>query len=672
MIVTVCAAGCTYASLATAAQRVPAGTTIVVRGKTRGGVTIERPMTIRGSAGAAIEMGDSGIIVRAPHVTIEGLRFSGYGLNDPSGQHAAVVLTARDDVVRGNSFQADAFAVTLVRADGAAVENNTFNGLENSQPQVAGDSLHLWYSSSVRVSANTFENGRDILISYSPRLVFSGNVVRTSRYGLHDMFSDGMRVRGNLFENDEIGTNFMYAKDLDVSGNIFRANHGAAGYGIGLEDVDSSRINGNRFEQNRVALNSVDSPSEPGASDDVQGNVFTHNGSALALQSDPHALRILANAFVDNLEDVAVSGGGTAAGVMWTHAGRGNYWSSYAGYDRDGDGIGDISYAPQPAFDTLTDAHPELEMFRYSPAALAVQFAARTLPQVAAQPKFTDSAPLMTPPRVPGTMTGAAPNPFTALLALLAAVPLAAMRGAGRASMRRSLARARALQTDDLALDAAGARKLYAGDRGMKDATLSVRAGEAVALWGPNGAGKTTFFRCVLGERLDAGSLRVFGRAPSAEDREARSVIGYAPQYLPDFDARVGELAEMVAAIRGVCSTEAERVLDLVQLGSERMRFVNELSGGMRQRLSIALALIGDPPLLLLDEPTAGLDRRSRETVVAVLKKERARGKTLVLTSHLLEDVCALSDRVVTMECGSVIDSMPVQAFAARYLRNIS
>jgi len=92
----------------------------------------------------------------------------------------------------------------------------------------------------------------------------------------------------------------------------------------------------------------------------------------------------------------------------------------------------------------------------------------------------------------------------------------------------------------------------------------------------------------------------------------------------------------------------------------------------MRQRLSVALALIGDPPLLLLDEPTAGLDRASRETVIDLLKSERKRGKTLLVTSHLLEDVCALADRVVTLDNGVAVESLPAQAFAANYLRNIS
>lgn len=666
MIVTVCAAGCDFASLASAARHVPAGSTIVVRSQQHGGVTLDRAVTVRGTAQAIVSGGSAGLTITAPHVVVDGLTLRGYGMDENSGRSAAIVVRAADATLRNNRFEDNMFAVVVQRAPRARILGNSIRGLG---PQIGGDSIRVWYSPGAAIERNTIDAGRDILVSYSSNVRVTANLIRGSRYGLHDMFSDRMLVRGNTFENDEIGANFMYARHVTISNNAFLANHGATGYGVGLEDVDASAIAQNRFDGNHVALSSVDSPSNPALPDTLDGNTFTHNGSALSLQSDPHALVVVHNAFVDNLEDVEVSGGGLAAGVTWSSAGRGNYWSAYAGYDRNGDRIGDVPYAPRAAFDAITDTHPELQMFRYSPAAMAVEFAARALPATASQPKLTDSAPLLAMPADAAT-PARKPNPLPALLALLSVIPLAALRRVPKVRLRSRIASSNASQP--IALDARSVRKLYARERGVRDITLRVHAGESVALWGANGAGKTTFFRCILGERLDAGTLQVYGRRPSPHDRLAREAIGYAPQHLPDFDASVGEMAELIAGIRGAADGEVQRVLALVDLSAERARSVNELSGGMRQRLSIALALIGDPPVLLLDEPTAGLDRASRQTVIALLKSERERGKTLIFTSHLLEDVCELADRVVTLDNGVAIESQPSQAFAASYLRNIS
>ncbi|HET9096070.1 MAG TPA: ATP-binding cassette domain-containing protein, partial [Candidatus Baltobacteraceae bacterium] len=339
----------------------------------------------------------------------------------------------------------------------------------------------------------------------------------------------------------------------------------------------------------------------------------------------------------------------------------------------NGDGIGDIPYAPRAAFDSLTDAHPELQMFRYSPAAAAVEFAARALPATANEPKLVDNAPRLTLPAQISMRRDAPSNPLAALLALLSVVPIAAGRGLAHARHRAAVrARQNAGSVGAHAIEAHGVRKLYAAGRGLADIDLCVRAGEAVALWGPNGAGKTTFFRCILGERLDAGTLSVFGRVPSPHERETRLCIGYAPQHLPDFDSRVSELAQLVAAIRGGSESDAAAALHQLRLDAHADRFVSELSGGMRQRLAIALALIGDPPLLLLDEPTAGLDRQSREIVVALLQAQRCAGKTLLITSHLLEDVRALADRVIVLDEGRALAESATPEFVAHYLRSVS
>jgi nitrous oxidase accessory protein len=608
----------------------PPGSTVIVRGVQHGDVVIDRPLTLRGENGAQITGGTSGIIVRAPHVTIENLTVRGYGLSDAGGNQGAIVLS---------------------QAPYAHIVRNTIR-------DCTADSIRLWYSPNAVIEGNLIRSGRDVFITYSPGVTFRNNTVTLSRYGLHDMFSDRMTVAGNTFQENEIGANFMYGRGLVVRGNAFIDNHGATGYGMGLEDVDDSRIENNRIAGNHVGLNAVDSPSDPSLPDRVAANIFAHNGSAIVVQSNPHALRVLGNAFVDNLEDVQVSGGGTAQGVMWSAGARGNYWSAYAGYDRNGDGVGEVPYEPRASFDSITDAHPEMQMFRYSPATMAMEFAARALPATASSPKLADAAPLMNMPAGAGVTVQRKPNGLAALLALLSVVPLAAGR---RFARKRAHAEARMQQRPrGIAIEATGVTRRYTGGRGLSGLDVYVQNGESVALWGPNGAGKTTFFRCVLGERLDSGSLRVFGAVPDPNEPEARRNVGYAPQHLPDFDARVGEIAQLVAAVREAGDDAASRALAQLHLTDSRDRFIGELSGGMRQRLSIALALIGDPPLLLLDEPTAGLDSESRRIVLHLLAEERKRGKTLLITSHLQEDVNLLADRVIVIEDGRCIEERQV------------
>jgi len=674
MIVSVCAAGCTYASLATAVKSVPPGSTIVVRGPNRGGAVVDRRITISGEDGATLSQGTAGIVVRAAGTVIEALRFAGYTSPDLSDKESAVVILAPGVTVRECVFERNTFAIAARGARNLTLDGNVIEGLANVPSAPSGDAIRLWSSPNAKILSNTITNGRDVLISYSAGVLFSGNSVASSRYGLHDMFSDAMRVERNVFNGNEIGANFMYARGVRVEGNTFERNHGAMGYGAAFEDVDASSVGGNRFLENHVAFNAVDSPADPAAPDRIGANLFAHNGSALQLQSNPHALAIAGNAFVDNLEDVGVSGGGTAADVTWSAGGRGNYWSAYAGYDRNGDGIGDVAYAPIAPFDSLTDTHPELALFRYSPAGAAFEFAARALPASASQPKLIDRAPLM---HIPAQLAGSSrpsPSPLAALLAMLSIVPLEALRRSRRIRGKRARAiAAPAAAANPTVVDAIGVRKTYSQNAGIEDVTLRVKRGESVALWGPNGAGKTTFFRCILGEKTDGGTLLVFGTVPTPRDRTARALIGYAPQYLPDVDCTVYELAQLVAALRGCDFSEADRVLAAVGIGTQgRLQQTSRLSGGMRQRLSVALALVGDPPLLLLDEPTSGLDRSSREAIVVLLNAQRRRGKTLLITSHLLEDVCALADRVVTIESGRTAGESSTSEFAAAYLRNIS
>ena len=200
-----------------------------------------------------------------------------------------------------------------------------------------------------------------------------------------------------------------------------------------------------------------------------------------------------------------------------------------------------------------------------------------------------------------------------------------------------------------------GLTKRYGELTALDDVSLTVADGEAVALWGPNGAGKTTIVRSILGLICYEGTVEVNGIDARRRPKAARHLIGHVPQELSFYDEMsLIDTLDFVAKLRGIPLERAHENLDLVQLAEHRDKRVRELSGGMKQRLGIAAALLGDPPVLLLDEPTASLDVASRERMVEVIEGLRTPWRSIILTSHDLGEVGMLVDRVIALADGRI------------------
>ncbi len=209
--------------------------------------------------------------------------------------------------------------------------------------------------------------------------------------------------------------------------------------------------------------------------------------------------------------------------------------------------------------------------------------------------------------------------------------------------------------------------KSYGEVEVVRDVSFELADGEALALWGPNGAGKTTVVRCILGLAAYEGRVEVAGLDAARAGKAVRSLLGHVPQELAFYeDLTVGEMVEFSAQLRRVSPRRALDVIDTVDLGDELDKEVGALSGGMRQRLGIAVALLPDPPVLLLDEPTSNLDVSAREKAVDLFGRLRDEGRSLLLTSHHLEEVGMLVDRVLGMEEGRVTVECPPSELAER------
>lgn len=218
--------------------------------------------------------------------------------------------------------------------------------------------------------------------------------------------------------------------------------------------------------------------------------------------------------------------------------------------------------------------------------------------------------------------------------------------------------------SDDLVLEVMGLKKTFhigffrKRIEAVKNASFTVKRGEIFGLLGPNGAGKTTTIKSIL--RLifpSEGEIRIFGR--SAGDREAAQRVGYMPenpyvyQYLKPL-----EFLDLCGRLVGIAKEErrkrSEEMIDKVGLRHAVDRPIGKFSKGMMQRIGLAQALLHDPELLVLDEPMSGLDPIGRKEVRDVLLEQRARGKTLLFTSHILSDVELLCDRIVIMQHGEI------------------
>src|SRR5262245_55588055 len=199
-------------------------------------------------------------------------------------------------------------------------------------------------------------------------------------------------------------------------------------------------------------------------------------------------------------------------------------------------------------------------------------------------------------------------------------------------------------------------RKRYADVVAVDGLDLDVAAGECFGLLGPNGAGKTTTIEICEGlNTADEGEVVVLGRDWRHNEKELRELLGIQLQ-----ETQLAEKLTVEETIRLFRSFYAkgrsvDDVIGLVQLGEKRTARVGKLSGGQKQRLALACAIVGDPELLFLDEPITGLDPQSRRQMWELVEDFKSTGRTIVLTTHYMEEAERLCDRVAIMDHGKII-----------------
>jgi len=338
-----------------------------------------------------------------------------------------------------------------------------------------------------------------------------------------------------------------------------------------------------------------------------------------------------------------------------------------------GSAVGRLPYRVASVWESLLDRCPSARFFLFTPAASAVELVGRAFPVFRPKTIFSDPYPLLTPPgrgSPPVQPPLQTPQPVLAALwmpiGLLGLSGFCAARlggrfktasGGGTSSPYGSVARG-------LAVEARGVRKSFGSRVILSGLDLSLERGRSLVLWGSNGAGKSTFIKCLLGLHEFEGELSVFGRDARAEGHLARRHIGYLSQEFAGYDWTVRQAMEFVCAVRGADPTEISPALASCGLAGEEEKNSLALSGGMKQKLALAQALIAQPDILVLDEPCSNLDLKSRREFLAILKKLKGT-RTLIITSHRVEEVELLADEVLWLEEGRPARALRPEAFLA-------
>jgi len=701
----------TTPTLQTMLDRAEPGTVVAIpHGIYEGAITVTKPLHLKGIPDEnnqlpVIDGKGSGTVltITAADTTVEGFVIRGSGNVIDREDGGIVVEHAANVRLLNNRLEDVLYGIRGVESNGLQIIGNQIGGKDLHIAR-RGDGLRIWQSENCLVEGNSIEKARDAIFWFSDGTTVRNNHFRNSRYGVHMMYTDSMTIEGNEMFGNSVGAYLMYSKNVRINGNTFRENRGPSGYGLALKDMDGVTVADNYYIDNRVGIFFDNSPSRVDITQRVERNVLAFNDVGVLMMPAVQHNQLQDNTFLDNLEQVGLKGGGSNPDEsLGANGWDGNYWSDYVGYDAAGEGTGDIPYHAVSLFENLADQHPELALLHFSPAEQAIDLAAEAFPLIKPKPKLSDAVPRMTP-LLPQAMPIIA-QPSNAMgwlagLLLLSAgllywrqwptvawgVALVDAKHGARMpaekaqenadtrivdypiseSAQKEIAMDNHSPTTEPMISVQNLTKRYAqpGRAWWSDATITavddlsfdLAQGQAVALWGVNGAGKTTVLKCLLGLLDCEGELWLDHADLRKDGRNARRHFGYVPQELAFHnDLSVVESCRFYARLKNVELARVPLVLAQVGLADQRRKAVGALSGGMKQRLALALALLADPPVLLLDEPTSNLDAETRAGFLDLLVALHHAGKTLLFTSHHLEEVEQLADRVLILRDGKLL-----------------
>lgn len=371
-----------------------------------GSFRIDQSMQLRCAAGAILDAGGKGhgLVIAAPQVRVEGCEVRNWGRNltdMDSGIYLEKQATGAEVV--GNRLRGPGFGIWLDGTFDVLLERNDIEGDIDTRSQDRGNGIQLFAVKGARVIDNHLRHVRDgVYIDTSSGNLMQGNLIEDVRYGIHYMFSHDNRVLNNLTRRTRTGYALMQSRQLTVIGNRSEFDQN---YGILMNYITYSTVQDNLISDVQQGTSGGGDSMIAGAEgkalfiynslfNRIENNRFQRSSLGIHLTAGSEDNRITGNAFIDNQQQVKYV---ATREQEWSQDGRGNYWSDYLGWDRNGDGLGDVAYEPNDNVDRLLWTYPQVRLLLNSPGVELLRWVQRAFP-VVRSPGVRDSHPLMHAP----------------------------------------------------------------------------------------------------------------------------------------------------------------------------------------------------------------------------------------------------------------------------------
>lgn len=358
-----------------------------------GPVRLHRRVELFGPREAILRSTGTGttLSVTADGASVVGITVDGSGHRFDLLDSAIAVEKADGVRIAGVRVENATFGILTNQSSHLVVEDNEVSG--NGEPTLGlrGDSIRLWETRASVVRRNHVFAGRDVVVWYSPDNRVEDNVVEGGRYGTHLMYSHRNVLANNRYRGNEVGIFSMYSRDLRVEGNTVTDATGSSGVAFAAKESGNLTVVGNRFVHNTTSIYLDTCPLQDGDRDRFEDNLLSLSETGVLLHNGRKDNAFVRNRFRDTRTQVSVEGGGDALLAEWTE----NDFDDYAGYDLDGDGIGDVPYRLESLSGQLEDRYPELRFFRGTPALALVEIAGRAVPLFEPKTILVDPRPRM-------------------------------------------------------------------------------------------------------------------------------------------------------------------------------------------------------------------------------------------------------------------------------------